>query len=212
MPRRISRPDLLIALVDEGLRNLCAEPQARRPSPAKGIPENPLTDSEKVQSARLMRVNRAGEIAAQALYSAQALCARAPATRAHLQQAASEEIDHLAWCTERIGELGGRPSLLDPFWYAGSACIGIAAGLIGDSTSLGFVAETEAQVEAHLRDHIGRLPGPDERSRAILERMAEDEAHHGTTAELAGGSPLPEPIRGAMTFGGEMLRQLAFRV
>jgi ubiquinone biosynthesis monooxygenase Coq7 len=212
MSRRIGRQDLFVALLDEGLRSLLSRPAGHRPSPAAGLPENPLDDRERALSARLMRVNRAGEIAAQALYSGQALGARSDATRAHLHKAAGEEIDHLSWCTDRLDELGGRPSLLDPFWYAGSACIGVVAALAGDSVSLGFIAETESQVEAHLRDHLDRLPADDARSRAILERMAEDEAHHGTTAQLAGGQPLPDLVRRSMAVGGQILREFAFRV
>lgn len=159
-----------------------------------------------------MRVNHAGEVAAQALYTGQALAARSDATREHLLDAAREERDHLAWCAERLAELGGRTSLIGPVWYAGSFCIGLAAGSCGDSASLGFVGETERQVEAHLEDHLQRLPAADSKSRAILEKMAEDEAHHGTTATLAGGTALPLPIRKAMAFGGEVLRRTAYFV
>jgi ubiquinone biosynthesis monooxygenase Coq7 len=159
-----------------------------------------------------MRVNHAGEIAAQALYSGQALLARSPATQDLLSHAAREERDHLAWCAARIDELGGRTSLLTPLWYAGSFAIGVLAGLREDAESLGFVRETERQVEAHLRDHLQRLPAHDEKSAAILSRMAEDEMHHGTTAALAGGAELPAVIRGAMKFGGEILRRIALIV
>jgi len=212
MSRRIDRQDLFIALVDEGLRSLLGDPKAQRPSPADQTPECSLTPEERASSARLMRVNRAGEIAAQALYFGQALCARKEATREHMRAAASEEVDHLAWCTDRLRELGGRPSRLDPIWYAGSACIGMAAALGGDATSLGFVAETEKQVEAHLKDHLQRLPERDRRSRAILELMAEDEAHHGTVAQLAGGQPLKKLTRDLMAVGGRILRHFAYHV
>jgi ubiquinone biosynthesis monooxygenase Coq7 len=157
-----------------------------------------------------MRVNHAGEIAAQALYVGQAIGARRPETRAHLLDAAREERDHLDWCRKRLDELGHRPSVLGPFWYAGSFCIGLAAGSFGDAVSLGFVSETERQVEAHIQDHLGRLPADDTKSRAILETMAADETHHGTTARLAGGVPLPFAIRRLMSVGGEILRRTAY--
>ena len=205
-------PDRLIAALDQGLRALGAPATAARPSPAATVAEPDLTSDERRQSAALMRVNHAGEIAAQALYTGQALVARSAETRQLLAAAALEERDHLAWCAERLDELGGRPSLLDPFWYAGSFCIGVMAGLADDARSLGFVQETERQVAAHLNDHLQRLPRQDGRSAAILARMAEDEAHHGTTAGLAGGAELPAPIRRCMAFGGEILRRIALIV
>jgi len=156
-----------------------------------------------------MRVNHAGEIAAQALYNGQSLLARSAATRELLENAAREERDHLAWCATRLDELGSRASLLTPFWYAGSFCVGVLAATADDARSLGFVSETERQVEMHLHDHLGRLPPQDSRSAAILMRMAADEAHHGTTAALAGGTELPAGIRRCMTFGGEILRRVA---
>ncbi len=159
-----------------------------------------------------MRVNHAGEVAAQALYHGQALFARSPETRELLATAAREERDHLAWCAARIDELGGRTSLLAPIWYAGSFGIGVLAGLRADPENLGFVRETERQVEAHLRDHLERLPAADEKSAAILSRMAEDEMHHGTTAALAGGAELPAAVRAAMRVGGEILRRVALIV
>jgi ubiquinone biosynthesis monooxygenase Coq7 len=201
--------DRLIAALDEGLRALAAAPGAARPSPATEVENSTLTDDERRASAALLRVNHAGEMAAQALYSGQALVARSAATREHLRSAAQEERDHLAWCAERLHELGGRKSLLDPLWYAGSFCIGVAAGALGDRTSFGFVAETERQVEAHLHDHLARLPIADRKSSAILTRMAEDEAHHGTMASLAGGTDLPLPVRQGMALGGGFLRRVA---
>jgi ubiquinone biosynthesis monooxygenase Coq7 len=209
MSRRPNRVDQLIATVDGGLRTLLAARAASEPSPAAGSPEGELSPTEKTASIRLMRVNRAGEVAAQALYRGQALTARSAVTRRHLQQAAAEETDHLTWCTERLAELGGRPSQLDPLWYLGSVAIGGLAGLAGDKTSLGFVAETERQVEAHLADHIERLPPADERSRAILTRMLDDESRHGREAEQAGGRQIPEPVRSLMGLGGRILRQSA---
>lgn len=212
MATALSWPDRLIAAVDQGLRAVAAPPAASRASPAAAAPAAELSPDERRRSAALMRVNHAGEIAAQALYSGQALGARSAGTRALLEAAAREERDHLAWCAARIDELGGRPSLLTPFWYAGSFAIGVLAGLRADAESLGFVRETERQVEAHLRDHLGRLPPADAKSAAILSRMAEDEAHHGTTAALAGGAELPPAIRGSMKVGGEILRRIALLV
>lgn len=209
MPDLPSWSDRLIAALDQGLRSLGPPPAPARPTPAAGAPEAALTAAERRASAALMRVNHAGEVAAQALYHGQALVARSASTRALLEHAAREERDHLAWCAERVTELGGRVSTLTPLWYAGSFCIGVAAGLASDATSLGFVQETERQVEAHLRDHLARLPVDDRRSAAILERMAEDEVHHGTTASLAGGAPLPLPVRHCMSVGGEILRRTA---
>ena len=159
-----------------------------------------------------MRVNHAGEVAAQALYHGQSLVAHSSTTRQLLANAAKEERDHLAWCATRIEELGGRTSLLAPFWYAGSFGIGVLAGLRADAESLGFVSETERQVEVHLRDHLQRLPPRDAKSAAILSRMTEDEAHIGTTAALAGGAVLPAAIRGGMRLGGEILRRVALIV
>jgi ubiquinone biosynthesis monooxygenase Coq7 len=205
-------PDRLVAALDRGLRAVAAPPLAARTSPSAAVPEADLSAEERRRAAALMRVNHAGEIAAQALYHGQALVARSAATRELLESAAREERDHLAWCAARIGELGGRPSLLTPFWYAGSFGIGVLAGLRADAESLGFVRETERQVETHLRDHLGRLPERDAKSAAILSRMAADEAHHGTTAALAGGTELPAAIRGCMKVGGEILRRIALVV
>lgn len=212
MPTALTWPDRLIAALDDGLRALAAPAAASRPSPAATVPAADLSAEERQQSAALMRVNHAGEVAAQALYHGQSLLARSSATRALLATAAREERDHLAWCAARVDELGGRVSLLTPFWYAGSFCVGAVAGALGDASSLGFVRETERQVEAHLRDHLDRLPEHDRKSAAILERMTEDEAHHGTTAALAGGTELPLPVRVAMSLGGEILRTIALIV
>jgi ubiquinone biosynthesis monooxygenase Coq7 len=212
MPPAATWPDRLISAVDQSLRAVAAPPAAIRPSPAEAVPEADLSADERRSAAALMRVNHAGEIAAQALYNGQALFARSPATRSLLETAAREERDHLAWCAARIMELGGRTSLLTPCWYAGSFAIGVLAGLRADAESLGFVRETERQVEAHLRDHLERLPRDDAKSAAILERMAEDEVHHGTTASLAGGTELPAAIRGCMRLGGEILRRVALIV
>lgn len=212
MVRAIHMADRLLDVLDQGLRSVAAEAAGQRPSPATTADEDTITPAERAESIRLLRVNRAGEIAAQALYKTQALFARDPATAAHLEQAAAEEIDHLDWCTQRLRELGGAPSRLDPFWYGGSAAIGLAAGLAGDAVSLGFVAETENQVEAHIEDHLQRLPASDRKSRAILEQMREDEARHGNEAMAAGGTELPGPIRELMKIGGETLRRIAYRL
>jgi ubiquinone biosynthesis monooxygenase Coq7 len=212
MPAALTWPDRLIAALDDGLRAVAAPPAASRPSPALGVAPAELSPAERRRSAALMRVNHAGEVAAQALYHGQSLLARSSATRALLATAAREERDHLAWCATRVAELGGRVSLLTPFWYAASFCIGTLAGALGDASSLGFVRETERQVEAHLRDHLTRLPRDDRKSAAILESMSADEVHHGTTAALAGGAELPLAVRRAMSFGGEILRTVALIV
>ncbi|HEX5420129.1 MAG TPA: 2-polyprenyl-3-methyl-6-methoxy-1,4-benzoquinone monooxygenase [Gammaproteobacteria bacterium] len=204
-----SWPDRFIAVIDETLRAFAVPPRTSRPSPAAEHEEPRLSLAEKRRAAALMRVNHAGEIAAQALYIGQSVAARSSAVRERLLEAAREERDHLAWCGERIEELGGRRSVLDPFWFAGSLCIGAVAGLLGDRQSLGFVAETERQVEAHLADHLRRLPSADAKSAALLRHMAEDEARHGRNAELAGGAQLPQPVRTAMRFGGGFLRRAA---
>jgi ubiquinone biosynthesis monooxygenase Coq7 len=159
-----------------------------------------------------MRVNHAGEIAAQALYHSQALFARDPETRGFLQQAAREEADHLAWCDQRLKELGSRPSVLTPLWYAGSFAIGALAGLLGDRASLGFVAETERQVEGHLRGHLDRLPAEDQRTRAIVEAMKHDEATHANHASAAGAAELPGPIRELMRATAKVMTTTAYRV
>ena len=207
-----ARFDSLIAAADQALRTLTVPPPAARPSPAAEIPEAELSSEARQRSIALMRVNHAGEISAQALYRGQSLLARSEETRRHLLEAAAEEQDHLAWCAQRLEELDGRPSRLDPLWYAGSFLVGMAASVPGDSISLGFVAETERQVEAHLDDHLSRLPDADTRSAAILEQMSADEAHHGTTAKLAGGADLPGPIRRIMALGGNLLRNCSLRV
>lgn len=205
MMRSISWADRLIAVCDQGLRTVAAVPAANRPSPAAPVIEATLSAAERRESARLMRVNRAGEISAQALYTGQALFARDPQTAGHLRQAAAEEIDHLVWCTERLDELGGRPSILDPAWYVGSVAIGALAGLRGDATSLGFVVETERQVESHLDHHLEQLPAQDMKDRVVLEQMKADEVHHADVAKAAGGADLPAPIRLAMRLASKVM-------
>lgn len=169
-----------------------------------------LSDSEKRHSAALMRVNHSGEIAAQALYHGQALIARTGATRDLLLKAAHEETDHLAWCEARLKELDSRPSLLNPLWYAGSFAIGAMAALLGDRTSLGFVVETERQVEGHLNEHLARLSPDDARSRAILQTMRTDEIAHGMSAKAAGGAELPSPIRSLMRSTARIMTSTAY--
>lgn len=198
-PMRYMSPlDELLATADRALRSALAPAVAARPVPAAAAAPEPLAETGRRKAAALMRVNHAGEVAAQALYHGQAAFARDPAVKDLLLQAGREEADHLAWCEQRLRELGSRPSLLGPLWYAGSFAIGAAAALAGDRVSLGFVAETERQVEGHLDDHLSRLPAGDERSRAILEAMRQDEKAHGDAALAAGGTGLPAPARAAM--------------
>jgi ubiquinone biosynthesis monooxygenase Coq7 len=164
-----------------------------------------LEEADRRRSARLMRVNHAGEVAAQALYRGQALTARNAAAATAMSHAAAEEIDHLAWCEQRIAELGGRLSLLNPLWYAGSFLIGSLAGALGDRTSLGFLSETERQVESHLQDHLNRLPAADKRSRAIVEQMQHDEIEHGAKAETLGAAVLPGWVKAAMRLSSRLM-------
>jgi ubiquinone biosynthesis monooxygenase Coq7 len=208
--RPASLLDSLITEADRALRTLSGVyATSARPNPALAAPETVTTPAEKRRIAGLMRINHAGEIAAQALYHGQAFVARDPATRAALLDAAREEGDHLVWCAERIHELGGRTSLLDPLWYGGSFAIGALAASMGDATSFGFVAETEKQVGDHLESHLKQLPAGDDRTRAILSQMRIDEAHHGGAALRAGGTPLPLPVRAAMQFTGKVMTTAA---
>lgn len=207
--------DAFITQFDRGLRGMLhnnTQQERARPGPATRPTDQSLSAAEKQEAIRLMRVNHAGEIAAQALYQGQALTARNSATKAQLNQAAKEEGDHLAWCAERIHELGGQTSRLQPFWYAGSFAIGAAAGLLGDRVSLGFVAETERQVVDHLQDHLTRLPAEDKVSRSIVSQMQQDEAEHGAQAEHAGGVPLPRPVRDAMKLASKVMTKTAYRI
>lgn len=190
--------DSVLAAADRALRAVFAPARSSRPTPGSTAAPTALCEAERGTAAALMRVNHTGELAAQALYHGQALFAHSQATRCLLLEAARGESDHLAWCETRLTELGARPSLLNPFWYAGSFAIGALAALMGDRTSLGFVAETERQVEGHLDSHLGRLPPSDTRSRAILETMRAEEIAHGATATRAGGVPLPQPVRALM--------------
>ncbi len=187
----------LLGAADHALRAVFAAHTPARPIPGQGQ-SGPAAPHERRHAAGLMRVNHSGEVAAQALYHGQAAFARKRATREMLMRAGREEADHLAWCEQRLRELGSRPSLLTPLWYAGSFAIGAAAAALGDRISLGFVAETERQVEGHLDSHLDRLPEDDARSRAIIEQMKVDETAHGKAAIEAGGIELPAPVRGAM--------------
>ena len=213
MERNYTRLDRLIASVDEALRISTGEaPTPDRENPAGDIPPAELDDEESRHVAGLMRINHTGEVCAQALYAGQAATARLDETRESMQQAADEEIDHLAWCEERLRELDSRPSILNPLWYAGSFTIGALAGIAGDQWSLGFVKETENQVEAHLEDHLERLPEGDERSQAILDQMKTDEARHAEMADEAGARDLPKPIQSAMAFTAGIMKSLAYRI
>lgn len=208
-PRVLSPLDRLLELADAGLRASFARPASSRPTPGKPAP-TPVDPGLRRHAAGLMRVNHAGEIAAQGLYHGQALSARRPETRAALRKAAAEEGDHLAWCRDRLDELGSRPSLLNPLWYAGSVAIGALAGLAGDRMSLGFMAETERQVEGHLADHLERLPADDTRSRTIVQQMQADEIGHGRTAIAAGAATLPEPVPKLMRLAARFMTGTAY--
>lgn len=205
--------DRFIMQADQALRTLFTEPSGSgRDNPGAGANEGELPARDKAKSLCLMRVNHAGEVCAQALYQGQALTARNQETRAQMQQAAVEENDHLAWCRQRIHELGGHTSLLNPFWYAGSLAIGAASGLLGDKWSLGFLAETEQQVVRHLDGHLQRLPASDHKSHAIIEQMKTDEAKHRDTARDAGGEALPEAVRKLMTLASRVMTTTAYRI
>ena len=204
--------DSLIGEFDRALRAVAGIAQAARPSPAASLPENSIKDEEREHAAALMRVNHVGEVCAQALYQGQALTARNPAARAALEKAAREEEDHLAWSAERIRELGGRPSLLNPLWYAGSFAIGAAAGALGDKWNLAFLAETEHQVEEHLAGHLRALPAGDLRTRAVVEAMRADEARHRASALGLGAAELPEPVKRAMRLASKVMTTVAYRV
>ena len=209
--RDIDRLDRLIIAFDRVLRAAArTDPGSASESPADNIADGVLDERERRHSAGLMRVNHAGEVAAQALYQGQSLVAREPEIREAMEQAAREENDHLGWCRMRLEELGSAPSVLDPVWYAGSLAIGAAAGLAGDRWSLGFVVETERQVVEHLDGHLSRLPDGDHRSRAVLRRMQSDERHHATRARAAGGTPLPPLVRRAMRAASKVMTRTAY--
>ena len=199
--------------LDTGLRTVFGRPRVtERPNPAEDVTETDLTAAEKDLAGRLMRINHAGEVAAQGLYEGQSLTARLPEVRDKMERAAMEENDHLAWCESRINELGSHKSFLNPLWYGGSLAIGAIAGLAGDKWSLGFVTETERQVVRHLDSHLAQLNEKDQKSRAILEQMKEDEGHHATTALHAGGAELPTPIKKLMTLTSKIMTRATYRL
>ena len=213
-PRQMTSLDDLISNADVALRTLSrsAHPTRAMPLPAHAPPTEVLSIEQRRLSSALMRINHVGEVCAQALYAAQALTARTPELRSQMQAAAREETDHLAWTERRLTELGGRTSLLNPLWYAGAFTIGLAAGRAGDRISLGFVVETERQVEAHLADHLQRLPEHDLASRAVVAQMKDDEARHADLALQAGAAPVPAPVRWLMRAAARVMTRTAHYV
>ena len=206
-------PDRLLVSADHALRTLSGAVHAARPCPGAALDAGAGLDARERQlSGALMRVNHVGEVCAQALYQAQALSARSESLRQQMQAAAREETDHLAWTQERLRELGDRPSLLNPLWYAGAFGIGLLAGRLGDKLSLGFVIETERQVEQHLAGHLDRLPAQDEKSRAIVAAMKDDEVRHARAAEQAGGVDLPAPVAWLMRGAARLMTTVAHRI
>ena len=203
--------DTFLTALDRGLRVLAGADAPKRPNPAAAL-RSDLDDDERRHAAGLMRVNHCGEICAQALYDGQSLTVRDPKVGRAFASAAAEERDHLAWCRERLGELDAEPSALNPLFYAASYAMGAAAGLLGDRVSLGFVEATEEQVGRHLDDHLGRLPSGDERSRAILAALREDEARHGEEARQAGASVFPQPVRAAMGLASRVMTLTTYRL
>lgn len=203
----------LILAADSALRTLCAEPRASRPNPSASVTELQLNDTERRQAGALMRINHVGEVCAQALYTGQGLACRDPSLRARLAEASREETDHLAWTQQRLRDLHDRPSLLNPIWYAGAFAIGFAAGKLGgDQVSLGFVVETERQVEAHLQSHMDLLPAADTASRAIVSQMKADEIAHAHMAMQAGAVELPTPVKAMMKMAAKVMTTVAHRV
>ncbi|MHC9085657.1 2-polyprenyl-3-methyl-6-methoxy-1,4-benzoquinone monooxygenase [Luteimonas sp. RIT-PG2_3] len=211
-PRQYHPLDHVLLETQRALETVFGNPPATRPNPARDTPDVELNATERRHAAGLMRINHVGEICAQGLYFGQAAVAREPETRAHLLEAAQEETDHLAWCAERLRELDSRPSLFNPLWYAGSYALGTLAGLRGDGWNLGFVVETERQVEAHLDEHLQTLPEADQRSRDILRKMKEDEARHADHAEQAGARILPQPIPSLMATASKLMKAVAYRL
>ncbi|KAI5916823.1 2-polyprenyl-3-methyl-6-methoxy-1,4-benzoquinone monooxygenase [Thauera sp. 2A1] len=204
--------DQLILEFDKALRTVFAPARSVRPVPGDELPDAALEDDERRHAAALMRVNHVGEICAQALYQGQALMSRDPAIRESLQQASDEETEHLAWTERRIAELGGRKSLLNPLWYGGALAVGMAAGRFGDRWNLGFLAETERQVEAHLKSHLESLPAQDRKSRAIVEQMKADEVEHAETALRLGAQELPAPVKGVMKLAARVMTRTTYWV
>lgn len=211
-PRQLTPIDRFLSDTQRAFDTVFGAPDAVRANPSKDVAQIELDDDERRHSAGLMRINHVGEVCAQALYNGQAAVARDPSTRAHLLEAAQEETDHLAWCADRLRELDSRPSLLNPVWYAGSFAIGVVAGLRGDGWNLGFVVETERQVEAHIDEHLDSLPAADARSRTILQVMKADEARHADQAEAAGARVLPPPVPGLMAAASKLMKAVAYRI
>ena len=211
--RDFSTTDELLINVDQALRTLFGRPKVtERTNPGDALPDTDLDDQQRDHIGRLMRINHTGEVCAQALYQGQAVTARDPDVRQSMERSAAEENDHLDWCEQRVEELGGHLSLLNPLWYAGSFAIGAAAGLAGDKWSLGFVAETERQVEGHLDEHLQQVPTNDRRTRAILEQMKVDEIEHGEKALAHGGAPLPGPVRTLMKATAKLMTKSVYRI
>ena len=210
--RHLGPLDRLLDSAQNALATVLGAPRAERRNPGASAPEAPLDAGQRRHSAGLMRINHTGEVCAQALYIGQAAVARDPATRTHLLEAAQEETDHLAWCADRLRELDSRASLFNPLWYAGSWTIGVLAGLRGDGWNLGFVVETERQVEAHLAEHLQTLPEADARSRAILSVMKEDETRHADNAMAAGARLLPQPVPTLMAAMSKVMKTVAYRL
>jgi ubiquinone biosynthesis monooxygenase Coq7 len=204
--------DSLLCVADNALRTLSGANHASRPCPVATEPATPLDESQRRLSGALMRVNHVGEVCAQALYNAQSMTTTDPSVKQRLDRAAKEETDHLAWTQRRLRELGSRPSLLNPLWYAGAFGIGLLAGRGGDAISLGFVVETERQVESHLNSHLERLPPTDHASRAIVQQMRDDEMQHAATAAAAGAAELPVPVRWAMRAAARIMTTAAHYV
>lgn len=203
--------DRALINLDQAVRTVFGKPQTTdRPNPADDLPEADLTDRQRRHVAGLMRINHTGEVCAQALYQGQAMTAHLAEVRESMEHSAKEENDHLVWCESRIDALGDRKSLLNPLWYAGSFTIGALAGLAGDKWSLGFVVETERQVENHLNDHLEQLPASDQRSRAVLEQMKEDEVQHAEVAQQAGGAKLPFPVKLAMQTTSKLMTKSVY--
>ena len=210
--RSLSPLDRLLSDLQRAMDTVAGAPAAERPNPAQEHADIVLDDDERRHAAGLMRINHVGEVCAQALYCGQAAVARDGTTREHLLAAAQEETDHLAWCADRLRELDSRPSLLNPLWYASSYAIGALAGLRGDGWNLGFVVETERQVEAHIDEHLQSLPAADARSRAILQVMKADEARHADAAEQAGARILPMPVPTLMAAASKLMKSVAYRI
>lgn len=211
--RQLTLIDNLLDQIDSGLRiTFASAPTPNRPSPAKALDEPELTEDQRQHAIGLMRVNHAGEICAQALYQGQALTAKLPEVGDKMRESAEEEIDHLAWCEQRIEELGGKTSALNPAWYAMSFALGAGAGLISDKLSLGFVAATENQVCSHLEKHLEQLPAEDDKSRLIVEQMLEDEAHHAESALAAGGHKFPKPVKSLMTLVSSAMTKSSYKI